>query len=189
MCHSSAKLLWEQIQGHIRLAHTRQSWIPLFFKHPSFVLFFYKHEMKTLCLSGRVMFYLRWPASTMNFTWQQFHPTTSLNLSSLVSRALILQPGHVAPPTRSPGMRAESCCSQAYPFSLPTTTKTQPALKHCLRDLPRDRSAASAPPPNASRRNPLPPPAKAIWRYTDVSRGWAGLAEHPICCKASGGHR
>lgn len=109
-----------------------------------------------MSVSGRVMFYLRWPASTMNFTWQKLHPITSLNLSSLVSRALILQPGDVASPTRSPGMGADSCCSQAYPFSL------SPPLKHslpwsiALETFLGDRSAASAPPPNAAHRN-LPP--------------------------------
>lgn len=107
MGHSSAKLLWEQIQGHVRLEHTQDS--PIF---PCFhslnilsLLFFFKAQNEDfMSFSGRVMFYLRCPASTMNFTWQKLHPTTSLNLCLLVSRAVILQPTDVLSPTGAPAM-------------------------------------------------------------------------------------
>lgn len=136
---------------------------------------------------GRVMFYLRWPGSTMNFTWRKLHPTTSSSLSSLVSRALMLQPGDVTPFTASPDTRADSRCSQAYPLSLLTTTGTEPVLKHCHKDYPRRQICCISSP--SQYFPPKPPHTQAVWRYTAVSTEWADLEKHLICCNASGGHR
>lgn len=186
MPHSSAKLLWKQIQGHIRLAHQNSPEFPHSLNILSLCFFTSMKWKLCVCFrEGNVLFKVA--------CWHHEFYMTEAPSHNILKPLLISQQGS-DPAARRCGISHQEPWHGGWLMLftsislLPvTTTETQPALKHRLRDLPgRQICCISSPSQCCPQKSP---PTQAVWRYTDVSRWWASLAEHPICCKASGGRR